>query len=625
MNQDVADNVSVDYPAAYENISTAEGASLDGNAKTFRAKHVINSNKHTIEMVDTDLREILKLTHFSGSFLEFSNFATIELASNNDQKMVMGDQFLTVKKNQSIYVAQCQDVIVASDQYITVGEAKSNSDDLQEYIGYLKELHEYHRLFDVQRAQFGELPGGNVSIHQVRSGVTQLGMGDGEFFNQGFRVCPVCFNIPYQPIEGLIPQELTVEEGVAVFTPIEPPEVPLIGQQGVYKGLRCDVCNSEAYDSNYVWPHFIGYSPSTFLGYWNFEPWKKNYPNNSQFAQMVLNYQTKLDELAKKFGTGGDQIVDITKNKVETIGMAINDLPSFRTDPIGKLRIDGCYVATEATYETYKPSPHIEHVYMPDFPGGDYNCTAGNRYKLLVGSKGINIKTTGPIEIAGAITNITGEQINIGSKNEVSIDGGERYFLRARKIAFTPYDHNPVVVDGQLHVTRNVIIRGGSMQDGELGVLHITAPTQWYETTTEIFSEEGGMLVYPGATVDGTEVILELPTHLHYFENLPLNLLSSQQAVRDYMIGLGINKNDTIVAADIVTGPGAGYDENVEGDMEPYIDRAVELYITLFEGTKDQIYNLRRNPIPWVSTIGIEPVNADKIRELLNIYSTILV
>ena len=96
LTQDVDDNTNIDYPATYENIDTVKPTAA---AKTFRSKTVLNSNKHTIELVDTDLREILKFTHYSGSFKEFNNYSNIELATNNDQKLVKGDQFLTVNRN----------------------------------------------------------------------------------------------------------------------------------------------------------------------------------------------------------------------------------------------------------------------------------------------------------------------------------------------------------------------------------------------------------------------------------------------------------------------------------------------------------------------------------------------
>ena len=177
------DENPIDYPDAYQNENKTDGATLNDDTKRFRSKTVFNSNKHSIEFVDTDLKEILKFTHYSGSFKEFTNYANIELATGNDQKMVLNDQFLTVQKNQSTYIGMNQELIVAGDQYTTIGNAKK--DDVDEIIKILKQIHDYKRLFDIQRAQKGETPN-EVSNLQQRVGT--------------FAPCPVCKGLPYVPL-----------------------------------------------------------------------------------------------------------------------------------------------------------------------------------------------------------------------------------------------------------------------------------------------------------------------------------------------------------------------------------------------------------------------------------------
>ena len=542
-NKNIDVNGTVDYPGAYENKSERDGGSLNSDGKTFRAKHVINSNKHTIEMVDTDLREILKLTHFSGSFLEFTNFATIQLATNNDQKMVVGDQFLTVRRRQNTYIAQDQDFILGGTQYTTIGNVAS--DTVNQIYAIMKEIHDIKMLFDIQRAQIGEPPN-RVSTKQARVGQ--------------FIECPVCLGEAPVPEEGsyiMVPNFVYkpapngVGEYIMVETPM--PELPeSLFQIGMYKGAPCDVCNRLDWPDGYVYPHTPGLSPSTYMGTWNAEPYKQF----SSLDAFMVEKVGQMIELEKKLGNGGDQVINIHKNKIETIGLIMNTLQSYRIDPIGKLKIDGCHVATELTYETFKTSPHIEKVSVDDIPGGDYNLTVGNKYALLVGSKGISIKTLGNMDIYGSIVTFSGEQVNITSENEVVIDGGQRLSLRAQKIALMPVEHNPVVVEGQLHVTRNSILQGGVMFEGELGVLHITTPGQWYETL-------------PGG----------FPPHVHMFKMVPATLTTSQEEVRAKMALLGINSTTSIAAALPIGGIGAGYDGNVFNLIKIGVDRAIETYV----------------------------------------------
>jgi hypothetical protein len=527
MNKDVDANGTVDYPGSYENKTAADGATLNNDTQTFRAKHVINTNKHTIELVDTDKREILKMTHFSGSFLEFNNFATIQLATNNEQKMILGDQFLTVRRRQNIYVAQEQDLIIKGDQFTTIGGVKQ--DTVNQIYQIMKRIHAVKWLFDIQRAQRGETP------NLVAPGQERVGI---------FSLCPVCGGLPFNPRPTSLlasisfqppnPSLNILQTGLQTFgintgnvgqgsysstipTSPSPESFAGFGEIGVFMGSPCDVCNPEDLPPNYEYPHSPGFNPSTSNGTWNPEPMK----SFEVLDPIILSYSQQLIDLEKQLG-GGDQIINIHQNKVETIGLVMNDMPTFRIDPIGKLRIKGVHVALQGLYETYRPTPYVEQVDVDNVPGGDYNLNVCNKFKLIVGAKGINIKTFGPIDMYGSIVNITGEQVNISSMNEINIDGGERLSLRARKIALVPVEHRPVVIEGSNHITRNLVVKGKSMLEGEVGLLHMTIPGAWYETL-------------PGG-IDG---------HTHMFEMVAASLAESTDEVHQIMIEKNINSKQS--------------------------------------------------------------------------------
>ncbi|MEI8344667.1 MAG: hypothetical protein WCG06_01180, partial [Candidatus Omnitrophota bacterium] len=580
MSQDVDVNSSLDYPATYENIKNIQ---VDSDAKTFRSKHVLNSNKHTIEMIDTDLKEILKFTHYSGSFKEFNNYATIELAAKNDQKMVLGDQFLTTQKNKSEYIKNDNETIIGGDKILTIGETKKSIVD--EILNSHRRIHEYKRLFDNQRAKYGEAPPNVLSTYQKRSGV--------------FAKCPVCGGNPYMPYNPLnlkpppprtdtslwqiaseysgsclktpqatalsqtsgtpstaapltgfnppVPcnQYLTPEEekGKKPKQGCKPKKHPFKGKIGYYQGMKCPCCNGTV-------PSLggLGFSPSTQEGQWLAEPTK--IPNVGLMNFVIMDETKIITDLEKQLGTGGDEIINISMSKIETIGLSLNDLVSYRIDPIGKLKIDGCHVSPQGTFSNFKPSPHVEYVDVADIPGGDYNLTVMNKYKLLVGSRGINIQTTGPIDIYGTIVNFTGEQIVIASQNEIVIDGGERLSLRARKITFLPVEHNAVVVEGQLHVTRNTILEGGVMIEGELAVLHITAPLEWQETQIGMYDiTQTCAPEILDVIINGSSAKLIIPPHTHYFANIPLTLNNMAEETRNSMISKGINSRTRIAAS----------------------------------------------------------------------------
>ena len=630
MHQDVTNNASVDYPETYENVKT--NLSSSGDAKTFRSKSVINSNKHSIEMVDTDLREILKFTHYSGSFKEFNNYSTTELATNNDQKMVLGNQFLTTQKNKSEFVKYDDEKIVFGDHYRTVGNPKP--DVVNEILTIQRTIHEMKMLFDMQRAAYFDVTTLNTPLLTPQKYLSTL-QKKVPIISMP---CPVCRGLPYNAIEpdpwrkyfplwstnpaDINPDPLGLErwkehpryggscwdrtikifmdedghvgspvEGVggsgvslmdmfggeeaynAIFGPegansqfipgcwtyvipgitdstdnmwgppftCEPiPLHPLTGSYGVYLGQTCKCCNPLGLigitNRTAAWALGLGLSPASEGSTFAPEPMKIP---NGPLDQLLLSTAPVLTELENSLGRGGDEIIQITSNKIETIGCVMNDLKSIRVDPVGKLKIDGCVVAAQGTYNNFKPSPHVEYVDVVDMPG-DYIITAMNKYKLLVGSKGVNIQTTGPIDIYGTIVNLTAEQLNISSENEVLIDGGERLSLRARKITMLPFEHNAVVVEGQLHVTRNTIIQGALMCEGEVGLLHVTAPIEWQQT------EIGAWGIFPDCEpilckLNGEFATLVLPTHKHWFKNIPIRFKQHDEAVREGMIERGIN------------------------------------------------------------------------------------
>lgn len=638
LSSDVNATETVDYPASYENLSSSILKTQTSDSKTFRSKTVLNSNKHTIELIDTDLREILKLTHYSGSFKEFTNYANIELAKNNDQKMVNGDQFVTVKHNQSEYIGGMSEKIIRGDRYLNIGETEVAT--VQNILQYLKKIHEYKLLFDTQRAQYGGVATdtfavfGNpndMSQYQSRVGFTGgIGANGMPLYKDGFKQCPVCGNKPYNPYDpttGLtvnVGEDLTdLINGVSnpIIDPTElwkeiskirrdpltmfyetliiidrafmmteilyippcysiaPPPIPpdpmalcfpiphpFTDRPGYFLGMKCACCGG------------TGFSPSSENGNFNLEPAKQL---NGALETTIKSLTPAILKDQASLGKGGDEITNITMNKVETIGLAMNDLKSFRVDPIGKLKVDGCFVAPQGTYENLKPSPHVEYVDVDNVPGGDYNLTCMNKYKLLVGARGVNILTYGPIDIYGTICNFNGEQINIGSKNEIVIDGGERLSLRARKISLVPVEHNAVVVDGQLHVTRNTILQGGVMCEGEVALLHVTAPAEWQTTEAGFFEKAlvapnplhtvKCFIQIPDVTGGGVYADIQLPPHYHPFQNIPLTLLPHKEAVRIEMIQKGINSRSDIAEVDNFknTGTFLDYANNIISELPP--------------------------------------------------------
>jgi len=590
-----------DYPDEYENVTKPED---ENAAKIFRSKSVINSNKNTIELVDTDESEMVKITHYSGSFKEFGNRATVELATANDQKMVIGDQFNTIKGRRYSSINRNDVKIIGGDEYVTIGNMTGAATKAMDTIlATQRVIAEYKRLFPLCRVKSGLAPGDISYLNQ------QIIPGQGE----GFAECPVCkgkawnpkddvngtmdvdWSLPPQPIgdcTGMF-QGITCEGKADESFEMVPEGTT---EPGVIGGTRCPCCNNDLWKTSRAskaWSELSkpGLSPSTANGMW-LRDWRvmpgglldKILP---QAAKIITEAEMQLPE-------GGDLVQTIAMSKVETIGSAFNDLPSFRTDPIGKLRLDGVFLTMQGLIPYYLPCPHTEYVDVSDIPGGDYILTIGNKWKVNVGSKGISLQTTGPFDQCGTIMNINAIELNIGTKNDIIIDGGERLTLRARKITINPVEHNALTIDGQLHVTRNVLIKGSMFIEGELGINHITAPVEWHEVDYPKFESE---LLCPIDVIIEEEGIpknarLWLPQHKHSYTTIAMSTKNNRNGVRAAMINdYEINSRQTIKAAAVVHHIGI---RRIYSESDQLLE-AGENFATIMKAAVDYINDNEKN------------------------------
>jgi len=117
--QGIYDN-EVDYPGKFENYDSSS-TEEDYNVKTYRNKYVLNQKGGTFEINNTDHNEKIKLTHYSGSFKEFNNNINSELATKNNQKLVINDEFSTVKGFKNEFTGKNYDEIILRDKYKKIG------------------------------------------------------------------------------------------------------------------------------------------------------------------------------------------------------------------------------------------------------------------------------------------------------------------------------------------------------------------------------------------------------------------------------------------------------------------------------------------------------------------------
>jgi hypothetical protein len=538
----------IDYPGNFENLSAPDTDTRDINTDTYRNKFVLNQKGGSLEFINTDNKETLKMTHYSGSFKEFNNYTNIELATGNDQKLVLEDSFSTVNGHSSLYVGRDCDNLIKGDFYRKIGS--QNREYFNEWKRIIRPLADIKQLFEIQRA-------GTVHNKYIkRTSANQSKSGT-------HAPCPVC-NAKYKSARykgdtmSGVPIIDSSTNNVTDYVKVQSSggdieEKEYSGQTVLDKS--CPVCGG------------TGRSPSSMDGEWQKEAQK------DRINELLPEVVRQLAEVESKMGLGGSEIIDIAKDKVETIGLAMNDLGSIRLDDKGKLYNNGMSIHPGGTFVTKKESPLLEYVHVDDLPGGSYTLNVCNKFNCQVGAGGIKMRSYGPVEISGSITNVAGEQVNIASENEVNIDGGKRLTIVADILQIRQRKGEQVLVDSNLGVNGNVIIGGGMHVEGELSCHHITAPVEIQETElTRVFAKllsglkfdakissdlKGSVTGHSRAVSVGGNCTITLVAnsnddkvlcydHSHHFKNVPLHLKQANDDVRD--IGKKNTETDSVIA-----------------------------------------------------------------------------
>jgi hypothetical protein len=531
-----SENGGLDYPNTFENkIET----SYTNNVDTYRNKYVINQKGGTFEIVNTDLNEKLKLTHFSGSFTEFNNQANIELAVKNSQKLVLNDQYETVRGFKNEYVGKSLDEIILRDKFKKVG--KLDSDLFDRWKETYAIIHENKQLFEIKRTTNQNVLDEDGNIRLKRNSLLQTRSGD--FANH-----PVTSNTPQLTVDST--QTIAAYNTTSNSSTDTPQTINSLLGSVVAK--QFPPVNRYLAESNTTWGEGgVGKSTSTQDGVWDKEEQK-----DLLKTLIELNLQ-ELTEIEKELGIGGSEVVHIAKHKIETIGATINDFGSIRYDGIGKMLSNEVLVDEQGVYLNKKESPLIELVHVQDLPGGNYTLNISNRFNVLVGAGGVNFKSLGPVNLVGTVTNIAGEQVNIATQNELNLDA-KTINISAEILRLRSKNQRQILINDSLGVNNNLVVGGGMHVEGEMFVQHITAPKEFQVTEqSTVFGKfvVGGtcQIRINGGTVATLEFvstgenIVECYPHSHMFANIPLTLVDSNAGVRT--LAKQLNSGDTRILA----------------------------------------------------------------------------
>lgn len=533
----------MDYPGKFNNDNKE-------NSEIFKDKVVINQPSGNIEFVNTKDSESVSFNHKNGSFVKLDKFGSDVLTTRDSREHIMGDSLISINGGKTEIVDENLTTVVLGDTNTTIGDANKWKKPMEEIKKSQREIHDVKRLFELRRVSKKDPL--DQAPNQTKSGVHAL--------------CPTEKN------QAKI--LLTEEPTTVVLEKNSMPRTKLISIQDnvdVYNTVvgagdrRCLTCWGKLF------------SPSSQDGAWATESEKQKIVEKREAVQKKIHeYEKQLGQ--NKHPNGGTDIRIVAKNFIENIGLVFNDFESFRKDPHGKLVPCGVKIDPLGTtiYTQYRDTSLVESVDVEKFPGGSYQLNICDGWTVTVGSNGIEFKTSGPLNLFGSIVNLVGEQVNIGSRGDLGLDG-ERVDITGEVISIRPKkasreletggqteEEQQVLIDGNLNVNLNAVVRGGLHVEGELTTHHITAPCEYQITETDFvwgnqipglrdssmptecdedFAKSvthatllpnlriGYVLIPEIGSLDvysyQTENFAHVDPHRHYFKNVPLKLFQA--------------------------------------------------------------------------------------------------
>jgi hypothetical protein len=212
---------------------------------------------------------------------------------------------------------------------------------------------------------------------------------------------------------------------------------------------------------------------------------------NDKAAKELESKQEQLKEEQKKLGTGGSQVQSYTGDVSINVGLAVNDAKTVSirdgekstTTPFGLKNAakpqDGFCLDTSGS------APHALHS-DPLINPGSLNVNVCNKLTVNAGSPGVEVNTTGKLQINSAVTTVA------ATEGELVLTSANRTILKGKNVLIDAKDRSGdngcrieadnTMVAGKLSVSGDLALKGSLMMDGGLYCTHITCPSERLNT-----------------------------------------------------------------------------------------------------------------------------------------------
>ena len=515
-------------------------------ALVYNSRMILNQRGGSIDIDNGTEREKVKISQRSGSNITLTNVVNSELATNNKQVLTVNDLYETVGKDKTEFIGQNSIFRTGENTYELKGF--TTEDQIQAFDDWKNEYQSVAKAngqFKISRGGVGYPNGEDTPKSGDRS--------DNPVIGSETYVVENTFN-GYSDV-SLRKKD---QDDVTEYT-----QVPDKGNTtpADTKTITKDDIKDSAGETGSKAPGVLEFgedkSASTEMGDWS--------PNSAaeDIGSKISGVQGTLNGLEQKMGQGGDEISFVKRNKIEQIGSSFNDFPSVKIDEYGRSQPYEMLVSTTGSYKNHDAVPHLEEVdNSANFPGGNDDKIVCNRYSRTVGSGGIQLKTTGSMELGGTILKTGFKQININASHGIQI--ASEAFIELQSVnTISLRTNRQVYIESALGVRGNTIIGGGTYIEGELYVQHITAPLEVHQTEDTIvfgkFAADqdrtlpiGECLVgdqwYPVYALASDNVVCNYP-HSHHHNGPAMRLTKANSDVRKFAQQEQINSHTTVAQA----------------------------------------------------------------------------
>tara|TARA_R100000908_G_scaffold4770_1_gene2075 strand:+ start:1187 stop:2908 length:1722 start_codon:yes stop_codon:yes gene_type:complete len=513
-------------------MSTKEA--LEADQANYKHKTVINQKGASIEFDNSTGKETVAITNYHGSNIKITPQVTSEYAKENKQTLIVNDSFETVRNDKHVSVdGNYIEKIVGSK----VHESGFKNEEQVQAIADWKEA--YTPVAE-RNSQFTVLRGGE----SYPNGVTTPKSGNNSDNPSKSQEIYINVDRGFPSSSGVAVVNSSSDEVTSYST---------INRQESTFTVANPKTNDFGNDIN----------PATERG-----EFEKNSEKEKLGENMTKLQDQKLTDLEKKAfasgpSVGGDDQSTVFRNKNETVGITFNSYPSIRFDDTGRSQPGKVEVGKgSGAYVKIESIPHVEEVDNSKFPVGTSTLTVGNQYNVIVGSGGINIKTSGSMELGATTYKVSSHKISLNASKGVHINSENIVELQSAK-NISLRSNKQVYVEPSLGVKNNLVVGGGAYLQGETYLHHVTAPAeiqQTRETTAfgKLVSDKLiGRVEITGGSSSGTYDVkavdtddtVELYPHSHHFLNLPLRLTPSGSNIRNIANSENINVDGLSVAA----------------------------------------------------------------------------